>query len=235
MLRQLALNPLLLAVAIGFGIAALGGLPAGLAPTVQTLGRASVALGLLCVGAALSLQSFSDRVGVQAATGVLKLVVMPAVTWALCIALGVPPLATAVAVVFMALPTAATSYVMARAMGGDAPLMAAITHDEHIASIVTLPLLGGAGGACSRGAAPRAPRRGTVSPGPADYRPSSRGSVRHVGEDLGAMGASTPAGVSCAKPSTRQPAATPARTPGTLSSTTTQSRGAASQAAAAAR
>lgn len=138
--RQLLLNPLLIAVLLGFGIAALGGLPAGLAPTVQTLGRASVALGLLCVGAALSVQSFSDRVGLQAMTGVVKLVVVPAVTWGLCVLLGVPPLATAVAVVFMALPTAATSYVMARAMGGDAPLMAAITTTEHIASIITLPI-----------------------------------------------------------------------------------------------
>lgn len=138
-IRQLALNPLLLAVGIGFGIAALGGLPAGLSPTVQTLGRASVALGLLCVGAALSLDSFTDRVGTQAVTGVLKLAVMPALTWGLCVAFGVPPLAMAVAVVFMALPTAATSYVMARAMGGDAPLMAAITTTEHIAAIATLP------------------------------------------------------------------------------------------------
>ncbi|MBR0652515.1 AEC family transporter [Roseomonas terrae] len=137
--RQLALNPLLLAVATGFLIALLGGLPPGLAPTVQTLGRASVALGLLCVGAALSLDSFTDRVGTQAVTGVLKLMVMPAMTWGLCVALGVPPFATAIAVIFMALPTAATSYVMARAMGGDAPLMAAITTTEHIASIVTLP------------------------------------------------------------------------------------------------
>ena len=138
--RQLVLNPLLLAVAIGFAVAALGGLPPGLAPTVQALGRASVALGLLCVGAALSLQSFSDRVPTQAVTGLLKLVVVPAATWGLCVAFGVPPLATTVAVLFMALPTAATSYVMARAMGGDAPLMAAITTTEHIAAIVTLPL-----------------------------------------------------------------------------------------------
>lgn len=139
-IRQLVLNPLLLAVAIGFAVAALGGLPAGVAPTVQALGRASVALGLLCVGAALSLQSFSDRVGTQAATGVIKLLGMPAATWALCTLFGVPPMATAVAVIFMALPTAATSYVMARAMGGDAPLMAAITTTEHIASIITLPV-----------------------------------------------------------------------------------------------
>lgn len=138
--RQLLLNPLLLAVGIGFAVAALGGMPHGVAPTVQALGRASVALGLLCVGAALSLDSFSDRVGVQAATGVLKLTVMPAATLGLCTLFGVPPLATACAVIFMALPTAATSYVMARALGGDAPLMAAITTTEHIASIVTLPL-----------------------------------------------------------------------------------------------
>ena len=138
-LRQLAINPLMIAVVLGFAVAALGGLPPGLAPTVQALGRASVALGLLCVGAALSLQSFSDRVPTQALTGVLKLMVMPAATWGLCLLFGVPPLATAVAVVFMALPTAATSYVMARAMGGDAPLMAAITTTEHIAAIITLP------------------------------------------------------------------------------------------------
>ncbi len=41
--------------------------------------------------------------------------------------------------IFMALPTAATSYVMARAMGGDAPLMASITTTEHLLSILTLP------------------------------------------------------------------------------------------------
>ncbi len=139
-IRNLLLNPLLLAVGIGFGIAALGGLPPGLAPTVQSLGRASVAIGLLCVGAALSLDSFTDRIGTQAATGVIKLIVMPAMTWGLCLLLGVPPLLTAVAVIFMALPTAATSYVMARALGGDAPLMAAITTTEHIAAVVTLPV-----------------------------------------------------------------------------------------------
>jgi len=138
-IRNLVLNPLLLAVAIGFAIAALGGLPPGLAPTVQALGRASVAIGLLCVGAALSLDSFTDRVGTQAVTGFIKLIIMPALTWGLCLILGVPPLLTAVAVIFMALPTAATSYVMARALGGDAPLMAAITTTEHIAAVITLP------------------------------------------------------------------------------------------------
>jgi malonate transporter len=140
LLRQVMLNPLILACVAGFAIAALGGLPPGLQPAVRNLGQASVALGLLCVGAALTVQGLGDRPATQAATAVLKLVAMPAITWAFCAAFGLGPLPTAIAVLFMALPTAATSYVMARAMGGDAPLMAAITTSEHLLSILTLPV-----------------------------------------------------------------------------------------------
>ncbi|MBW8270251.1 AEC family transporter [Caldovatus aquaticus] len=140
LLRQVLTNPLMLACVIGFALAMLGGLPPGLAPLVAALGRASVALGLLCVGAALSLGMLRAQAATQALTGALKLLGMPALTWGLATLLRLPPLETAVAVTFMALPTASTSYVMARAMGGDAPLMAAITTTEHAASAVTLPL-----------------------------------------------------------------------------------------------
>jgi predicted permease len=140
LLRQVTLNPLILGCLAGFAIGLAGGLPPGLQPAVRNLGQASVALGLLCVGAALTLQGLGDRPGTQAATAVLKLAVMPAITWAACGLLGLGALPTAIAVLFMALPTAATSYVMARAMGGDAPLMAAITTSEHLLAILTLPV-----------------------------------------------------------------------------------------------
>jgi malonate transporter len=139
-LREVAMNPLILGCAIGFAVAALGGLPVGVKPLIETLGRASVALGLLAVGAALSASALRDRFGLQLWTAALKLLVMPGATLALCLALGLGALPTAMAVLFMALPTAATSYVMARAMGGDAPLMAAITTSEHALSLLTLPL-----------------------------------------------------------------------------------------------
>jgi predicted permease len=140
LLRQVLLNPLILGCLAGFAIGLIGGLPPGLQPAVRNLGNASIALGLLCVGAALTLQGLGDRPATQAATAALKLLVMPVMTWALCAALGLGPLATAIAVLFMALPTAATSYVMARAMGGDAKLMAAITTSEHLLSVLTLPV-----------------------------------------------------------------------------------------------
>lgn len=139
-LRQMALNPLIIGCAAGFGFSVLGGVPPGLSPILRVLGNASVALGLLTVGAALSADALRDRIGTQALTGALKLLVMPLLTWGLCLAVGLDPLATAICVLFMALPTAATSYVMARAMGGDAPLMAAITTTEHLAAVLTLPL-----------------------------------------------------------------------------------------------
>ena len=138
--RQIALNPLISACILGFAISALGGLPPGIGPTVQTLGRASVALGLLCVGAALTAESFSDRPLIQFLTGFQKLVIMPALTLGLCRLLGLEGLTVTIVVMFNALPTAATSYVMSRAMGGDAKLMAAITTTEHIAAVITLPL-----------------------------------------------------------------------------------------------
>lgn len=139
-LRQIALNPLMLACLVGFTVAWAGGLPPGIKPMAEALGRASVALGLLAVGAALSPGAMRDRVALQLATAALKLVAVPGLTLLLCLTLGLDPLPTAMAVLFMALPTAATSYVMARAMGGDAPLMAAITSSEHVLAILSLPL-----------------------------------------------------------------------------------------------
>ena len=138
--RQLATNPLLLACLAGFAVSALGGLPPGLGPLLRSVGSASVALGLLCVGAALSPGTLRDRMGLQAATCAIKLALVPAMTLAIGSRLGLDPLSLAVALVFMALPTATTSYVMARALGGDAPLMAALTTTEHLAAVLTLPL-----------------------------------------------------------------------------------------------
>jgi hypothetical protein len=140
LLRQVFLNPLILGCLAGFAIGALGGLPPGIAPAVRNLGQAAIALGLLCVGAALTLDGLSIAPRTQAATALLKLFVMPLMTWVLCAVIGLGQPATAIAVLFMALPTAATSYVMARAMGGDAKLMAAITTSEHLLSVLTLPV-----------------------------------------------------------------------------------------------
>lgn len=139
-LRQVAANPLLLSCAAGFVLAALGGLPSGIGPLMRILGQASVSLGLLAVGAALGAEAMRDRLSLQGATTALKLVALPALTLALAHLFGLDPLPATIATVFMAQPTATTAYVMARMMGGDAPLMAAMTTLQHVVAVATLPL-----------------------------------------------------------------------------------------------
>jgi malonate transporter and related proteins len=48
-------------------------------------------------------------------------------------------MAALVAVLFQALPTASSSYVLARQLGGDAPLMAGIITFQTVLAMLTLP------------------------------------------------------------------------------------------------
>ena len=140
MLVQTLKNPLLLACLAGFALSALGGLPPGIGALVKSLGSASLALGLLCVGAGLVLASLREKPVLQALVAALKLGIVPLVTLCLGRAFGLEGLPLAVVVLMMAMPTATTAYVMARALGGDARLMAAIITIQHIVAVATLPV-----------------------------------------------------------------------------------------------
>jgi predicted permease len=140
LLRGLFLNPLLLACLLGFAVSAAGGLPAGIKPLLSVLGQASVAVGLLCVGAALSPRVLLRGAATLLTVSALKLLAVPAACLALAGLVGLDPLATGLAVMFVAMPTATTAYVQARAMGGDAPLMAALITWQHLFAVLTLPL-----------------------------------------------------------------------------------------------
>ena len=74
-----------------------------------------------------------DRRPLVATCG-LKLLMMPAATAAFCWAFGVEGLTAAAAVLFTSVPTSASSYVLARQLGGDAPLMAALITITTIAA-----------------------------------------------------------------------------------------------------
>lgn len=138
--RQIVLNPLIAGCLAGFAFAAVGGMPPGIAPFARSLGNAGLALGLLCVGGGLAIGSLREAPLTQLLVGLQKLVAVPLLTLAVARLVGLPPVPTAIAVITMAMPTATTSYVMARALGGDARLMAAIITLQHLAAVVTLPL-----------------------------------------------------------------------------------------------
>ena len=139
--KQLALNPLVLACFGGILLQALGlGLPAGIEPVIKALGQASLPLGLLCVGAALELGSVHSWVRPVAYSSVVKFMIMPLTTLCECHVFGLDGKAAIAALLFQALPTASSSYIMARQLGGDAPLMAGIIASQTLLAAVALPI-----------------------------------------------------------------------------------------------
>jgi malonate transporter and related proteins len=135
-------NPLILACLAGFAVNALGlPLPTIATATVDALGRASLALGLLCVGAGLELGRLAADRRAMVATCVLKLLLMPAATALTCRLFGVEGVTAAAAVLFNAVPISASSYILARQLDGDAPLMAALITATTIAAALTMPVV----------------------------------------------------------------------------------------------
>ena len=139
--RQLALNPLVLACFGGIVLQVLGlGLPVVIEPVIKALGQASLPLGLLCVGAALEPGSVRSWIRPVACSSLVKFLIMPLVTLSACHVFGLDGKAAIAAVLFQALPTASSSYIMARQLGGDAPLMAGIVASQTLLAAVTLPI-----------------------------------------------------------------------------------------------
>ncbi len=133
-------NPLILACLAGIGLNLTGvGLPGWSQDTVELLGRAALPLGLVAVGVALRPAALLriDR-GVLATNGV-KLLLMPALVLAFTWILQLDPVSRDVALLFAALPTATSAYILARQLGGDAELMAAIITGQTLLAMLTLP------------------------------------------------------------------------------------------------
>ncbi len=70
----------------------------------------------------------------------LKLGLMPALVVAIALLLGLDPVSRDVALLFAALPTATSAYILARQLGGDAELMAALITGQTLLAMATLPL-----------------------------------------------------------------------------------------------
>ena len=76
----------------------------------------------------------------DAARVALKLVVMPAIAIALALGFGLSG-TNLIVVVCSGVPAASNAYVLARQMGGDAPLMAQIITLQTIFAAITIPVL----------------------------------------------------------------------------------------------
>jgi malonate transporter and related proteins len=142
LIEQVVRNPLIQACALGIAIKVLGvPVPDAVLAAADMLGKASLTLGLFAVGASLDLNVARMEARIVASASALKLIATPVLAAALCWALGVDGVARGCAVICAAVPGAASAYILAKQLGGDAPLMAGITTVQTLAAMITMPLM----------------------------------------------------------------------------------------------
>jgi len=135
-------NPLILACLAGALLNLSGlGLPGGSERLLGLLAAASLPLGLLCVGAALKPEQLRGEVAALGWNSLLRLLGMPLLAWAVAYGLQLPALESTLLVLFFALPTAPTAYVLTRQLGGDSQLMAGLITLQTLLAAASLPLL----------------------------------------------------------------------------------------------
>lgn len=134
-------NPLIWACIIGLAVNLVHlPLPKIWHDVADALGGSSLAIGLLVTGAGLHLEGMfrpSLAAGVALA---LKLVLMPVLAVALAVWFGITGTSLVIVTACAAVPTSPSAYVLARQMGGDAPLLAQIITLQTILAAITMPI-----------------------------------------------------------------------------------------------
>ncbi len=140
--NNIVTNPLILACALGLAWNHLEwGLPDLLVSVLTLLSATALPLGLLAVGAGVHINALKNASTPFFLSSVIKLLVLPVLAYMLCLLTGQDASVTVVIVILAGLPTASSAYILARELGGDSQLMAAIITGQTLLAMVSLPLV----------------------------------------------------------------------------------------------
>ena len=139
-LRELVRNPLILATASGLAANLLGFMiPDWLMPTTNRIGQASLALGLMAAGAGMQLGQMRHAKTLAVAVLTVKHVALPLLALAMALLWRLDPVQAQVLLLFSAVPTASTCYVLAARMGYDGPYVAGLVTLSTLLGMASLP------------------------------------------------------------------------------------------------
>lgn len=139
--REVALNPMIVGVTIGAILSLLSiDIPLWLEETADLFGSMSVPLALLCIGATLSVKAFKTTGWLATHATMIKLMWVPAIFTAIGSYIGIEGMELGVLFLFLAVPTASASYVLAKISGDDSTLAANIIVLSTFVSMMTVTL-----------------------------------------------------------------------------------------------
>lgn len=146
--KELIENPLIWATFVGLGANFAGfQMPTWLEPTFSRLGQTGLVLGLMAAGAGMQLSALPRAKVLAAAVLGIKHLALPVLAWLLAKALHLDASQTAVLLIFAAMPTASSSYVLAARMGFNGPYVASLVTLSTVLAMFSLPFaLGVLGG-----------------------------------------------------------------------------------------
>ena len=141
-LFELIKNPFILAIATGLVISFVDAERIIIIhETTGLLGSAALPIMLLSIGANIKIREISSAITPIIIANVLKLLVFPIVVFFVAKSMNLSLLETTIAVIFAAVPTAASSYTLAKQFGGDTQLMTSIITIQVALSFITLPII----------------------------------------------------------------------------------------------
>jgi malonate transporter len=140
-LVTIAKNPMIWSCVIGLALKLTHvPIPGAVHAFAEGLGSSSIPLGLLVVGASLSLDQLMRPDTTALIATLLKLVVMPALAIGLGILFGLSGAGLAVVACCASVPSASNAYILARQLGGNAPVMAHILALQSLLAVITMPI-----------------------------------------------------------------------------------------------
>jgi predicted permease len=141
-IKQIATNPLIVACLIGMALCLSGvTLPSVANRTLQLVGQVALPLALLAIGSSLTLDRIRGNLVASIVATTIKVAVAPSIGYGIAVSLGLAESEMCIALVYLACPTAAVSYIMAGQLGGDEVLSGSAVVLSTIASLASLSVV----------------------------------------------------------------------------------------------
>jgi hypothetical protein len=140
--REILLNPLIMACLVGWFFSLSGlGISGAASDILDIIGQAALPFGLLAVGAALRPGKLGGQFVPLLVSSVFQFGVKPALVSGLILLTGLGGTAASGLLVSFMVPTATSSYILARQLGGDTEIMSSIITFETLIAFLLMPLI----------------------------------------------------------------------------------------------